>query len=90
MLIRTKEYLADCTLVRLDEYGKPCDLRDEARCIAKPNCPTCMWNRNYAEKQKKEFELCKMTKQEVATLRLRNKHFPITETKLRCLKPVGW
>ena len=29
-----------------------------------------------------------MTRQEMATLRSRNKDFPITATRLRCLKPI--
>ena len=88
MIIEMNGYWVNCTLVRRNKEGKPCDCRNEARCNAKPNCPTCMWNQDYAEKHRKELTLQEMTRQEMATLRNRNKDFPITATRLRCLKPI--
>ena len=90
MIIEMNGYKVNCTLVRRNEEGKPCDCRNETRCKAKPTCPTCMWNRDYAEKHRKELELRELTRREMATLKWRNQNFPITARTLRCLKPVEW
>lgn len=88
MIIEMNGNRVNCMLVRRGENGRPSDNRNEARCNAKPNCPTCMWNQAYAEKHREELTLHEMTRQEMATLRNRNKDFPITATRLRCLKPI--
>ena len=91
MLVEINGEKYNCRLVRreLDAKGHPCisDNRNVARCEQAKNCATCMWNINYALKHSTELELRPMTKKELASLKKRNKFFPIKAKTLLTMKP---
>lgn len=76
----------DCNLIRMNDEGIRTDYRVVSSCKSKEQCSKCMWNVEYAMKHKKELKLQDMTEEELDALKQRNKMYPITATKLQCMK----
>ena len=91
MLIEMNGEKYNCRLARreFDEKGHQfiSDNRNVTRCENSADCATCMWNINYALKRRPKLELRCLTKKQLASLKKRNKFYPIEANKLMALKP---